>query len=66
MLETAQLLLVATTALVLVAFACYAVAFWFVHQRAEVRERDAVAVRAPAGGSAGGRPTVGERGATGA
>ncbi|WP_296139633.1 c-type cytochrome biogenesis protein CcsB [uncultured Tessaracoccus sp.] len=47
MLETAQLLLVATTALVLVAFACYAVAFWFVHQRAEVRERDAVAVGAP-------------------
>ncbi len=32
MLQTAQLLLVATTVITLVAFACYVVAFWFAHQ----------------------------------
>lgn len=49
MLETAQLLLVATTVLTLVSFACYVVAFWFSHQaKATTRVKETVLVGAGA------------------
>lgn len=49
MLETAQLLLVATTVLTLVSFACYVVAFWFSHQtKATTRVKETALVGAGA------------------
>ena len=67
MLETAQLLLVATTVLTLVSFACYVVAFWFSHQAeatARVKETALVGASADAAESTTDEPEQGKRGGT--